>query len=52
VYAYSLFEAADCGYLCIVYIEDGQQFGYLQDFMEFSAQVADADGCTLSFGAE
>jgi hypothetical protein len=40
VYAYfffEFFEAADCSYFCVVYIENAQQLGYLQDFMEFSA---------------
>src|ERR1700728_499620 len=33
-------------------IENGERFGYLQDFMEFSVQVTDADGCTLSLGGD
>src|ERR1700676_716487 len=45
-------EAADCGCLRIVDIENGQQLCYLQDFVKFSTQIAEAQGCTQSFGAD
>ena len=33
-------------------IENGEQFGYLQGFTEFSVQVTDAHRCTLGLGGD
>jgi len=45
-------EAANCGRLCIVNVENGQQLGHLHDIVEFFAQMTEAHRGTLTFGAE
>jgi len=44
-------EARDCLGLAVVHVEDGQQLGNLQDFLEFAAQVGELQRRTLRLGA-
>jgi len=44
-------EARDCLGFAVVHVEDGQQLGNLQDFLEFAAQVRQLQRSALRLGA-